>query len=57
MMQAQLNKFKEAALEVQSLSAEIHTLAGILERKVWLHLTRILHSDLTLCVVQRKGEY
>jgi hypothetical protein len=35
MMQTQLNKFKEAACEVHSLRAEIHTLAGILERKVW----------------------
>ncbi|KAG0630974.1 hypothetical protein M758_1G217700 [Ceratodon purpureus] len=33
MMQTQLNKFKEAACEVHSLRAEIHTLAGILERK------------------------
>lgn len=35
MMQSQLNKFKEAACEVHSLRAEIHSLAGILERKVW----------------------
>lgn len=34
MMQTQLNKFKEAACEVHSLRAEIHTLAGILDRKV-----------------------
>lgn len=34
MMQAQLTKFKEAAREVHSLRAEIHSLAGILERKV-----------------------
>ncbi|XP_024390952.1 E3 ubiquitin-protein ligase BRE1-like 2 [Physcomitrium patens] len=40
MMQAQLNKFKEAACEVQSLRAEIHSLAGILERKT-LECTRL----------------
>ena len=34
MMQTQLNKFKEAACEVNSLRAEIHSLAGVLERKV-----------------------
>jgi capsule polysaccharide export protein KpsE/RkpR len=34
MMQAQLNKFKEAACEVNSLRAEIHSLAGVLDRKV-----------------------
>lgn len=41
MMQAQLNKFKEAACEVQSLRAEIHSLAGILERKVWDNHVRL----------------
>ena len=35
MMQTQLSKFKEAAREVNSLRAEIHALAGVLERKVW----------------------
>ncbi|KAG0581595.1 hypothetical protein KC19_4G263900 [Ceratodon purpureus] len=33
MMQTQLSKFKEAACEVNSLRAEIHSLAGVLERK------------------------
>ncbi|CAM6087903.1 unnamed protein product [Calypogeia fissa] len=33
MMQAQLTKYKEAALEVHSLRAETHSLASILQRK------------------------
>jgi E3 ubiquitin-protein ligase BRE1 len=33
MMQSQLFKFKEAACEVESLREEIHSLAGLLERK------------------------
>jgi len=53
MMQSQLNKFKEAAHEVHSLRAEIHSLAGILERKVWIidiwvHDSRNLDLDLSL---------
>ena len=34
MMQVQLTKYKEAACEVHQLRAKIHSLAGILDRKV-----------------------
>ena len=39
MMQAHLNKFKEAACEVHSLRAEVHSLTRILNRKVMMLTT------------------
>ena len=48
MMQVQLTKYKEAACEVHQLRAKIHSLAGILDRKVSSYISMSGHNRVKL---------